>query len=91
MSKEIIELRNKNSEIVASNGKEAILLLRKQLGLTQQQLAEKASTSRMAISRVERSIVNPTVNWIEAVAESVGYAVELKLFKEDGGNQNEDK
>lgn len=86
-----IALRHGDSEIVVSNGRDAILLLRKQLGLTQQQLADKSSAGRMAISKVERGVINPTVSWIEAVAKSVGYAVELKLFKENGGNQDENK
>ncbi|MEY4714654.1 helix-turn-helix domain-containing protein [Lacticaseibacillus paracasei] len=78
-------------QIIAGDISEALLVLRKQLHLTQTELAKKAKTDQGSISRVERGALNPTINWISQVAESVGYTAEFKFKKNDGGNQNEDK
>lgn len=55
--------------------------LRKEAGLTQEELAERLHTKKSNISRLENvnSSISPTLTTIEAYAEAVGYRVEINF------------
>lgn len=56
-----------------------ILLLRKQQGMTQQELAEKAGTTQAVVSRIEGVSVRPSLETAIRLAEALGAAVDLRL------------
>ena len=58
----------------------ALLLIRKQRGLTQKELAEKAGTTQTVISRLESASVKPSLETILKVAEALEAAVEVRLL-----------
>lgn len=51
---------------------EAILKLRLEKNMTQKELAEKVETKQPAISRFERNMGNPTINFLSRVAYALG-------------------
>ena len=83
-----IKLVNGIRQVVARSPGEAVLLLRKQLHLTQKELAERAHIDRASVSKVERGTLNPTVKWMTDLANSVGYIAELHFVKKDGGDKD---
>ncbi len=56
-----------------------ILLLRKQRGLTQKELAEKVGTTQAVISRLESASVKPSLETILKIAEALDAAVDVRL------------
>lgn len=54
--------------LIAAN----IRRLRRQAGLTQEQLAAKAGISTQHLSKVERNASSPTIKTVTALAESLG-------------------
>ena len=56
-----------------------ILLLRKQRGMTQQELAEKAGTTQAVVSRIESTSVRPSLETAIRLAEALGAVVDLRL------------
>lgn len=53
--------------------------LRKNLGLTQAELAAKAQIPRTTISKIESGSYNPTVQTLAAIAESLGRKLEVRF------------
>lgn len=51
---------------------------RKQAGLTQTELAERAGTTQPVIARAERSDTNPTLETLERLLAAAGYELELR-------------
>lgn len=49
-----------------------IIELRLKKKMSQKQLAEKVETKQPAISRFERGLSNPTINFLSRVAEALG-------------------
>lgn len=58
---------------------EKLIILRKQSGLTQMDLAEKLEVSRQTISRWEVGTVTPTTGTLRALAELYGVTVDCLL------------
>ncbi len=56
-----------------------LLLLRKQRGLSQQELAEKANTTQAVVSRLENVAVHCSLESVIRLAEALGAAVEVRL------------
>lgn len=57
-----------------------VLLLRKQRGLTQKELAEKVGTTQAVISRLESASVKPSLETILKIAEALDAAVDVRLL-----------
>lgn len=58
---------------------EEVAMARKQVGMTQQELARHAKTRQANISRLERGIQNPSVEFLERVARSLGKKIRIKV------------
>ena len=56
-----------------------MILLRKQRGLTQSGLAEKAGTTQAVVSRLENVSVRPSLETIARLAEALDAVVEVRL------------
>ena len=54
-----------------------IMLLRKQAGLTQEQLAEKAGLQRTHVLRIEAGKYAVKIDTIEAIAEALGMTIDI--------------
>jgi transcriptional regulator with XRE-family HTH domain len=54
---------------------------RKELGVNQRELADLCGVSEHALCNLERGVGNPTLNLVNAVAETLG--LELKLDVKD--------
>jgi len=54
-----------------SHGMKHLRRIRKDRGLTQEQLSEKAGVSQGMVSRIEAGTANPTLDIIEALAEAL--------------------
>ncbi len=67
---------------------ETIAYLRKQKGMTQNELAEKMNVTDKAVSKWERDLSCPDVNSISKLADILGVSVEelLKAKKKDDSN-----
>ncbi len=52
---------------------------RRSAGMTQQTLARLAKTRQANISRLERGIQNPSVEFLERVAKSLGKKIRIKI------------
>ncbi|OGM55963.1 transcriptional regulator [Candidatus Woesebacteria bacterium RIFCSPHIGHO2_12_FULL_44_11] len=48
-------------------------------GLTQKELAQKIGTKQSAIARIEAGNVNPTVNFLEKVAQALGQKLVIEF------------
>lgn len=57
-----------------------LLLLRKERGLTQSELAETAGTTQAVVSRLENASVKPSLESIVKIAEALGAVVEVRLI-----------
>lgn len=55
---------------------ERIRALRKQSGLTQQQLAEKVQTSQVMINRIELGRIAPSIVMANQIADALGCKIE---------------
>lgn len=58
---------------------EEVARARRQSGMTQQGLARLAKTRQANISRLERGIQNPSVEFLERVAHCLGRKIRIKL------------
>ena len=58
---------------------EDIVRARRQAGMTQQELARHAKTRQANISRLERGIQKPSVEFLERVARSLGRKIQIKI------------
>jgi transcriptional regulator with XRE-family HTH domain len=56
-----------------------MIRLRRELNLTQQQLADKSGVKQSQIARIETGKHSPRLATIIGIAAAVGYKVELKL------------
>ncbi len=54
-----------------------LIELRKEEGLSQSALAQKSGIAQSEISRIERGVLNPTVNTLSSLARSLGAHIEL--------------
>jgi len=52
---------------------------RKQIGMTQQELARHAKTRQANISRLERGIQNPSLEFLERVTKCLGKKIRIKV------------
>jgi predicted transcriptional regulator len=50
-------------------------------GITQKQLAQKIGTKQSAIARFEAGNVNPSLGFLEKMAEVMGYKVTISISK----------
>lgn len=57
--------------------------LRKELGLTQRELAEQTGIKQPQLARIESNKQSPRLETIVRIASSVGYKVEIKLIPLD--------
>jgi len=64
---------NQNKPIIA----ERIKNLRKEKGLSQQQMADNAHVIRETISRIETLMTSPQVNTLIKILEPVGYTIKI--------------
>lgn len=69
-------MERKKIEILASIIKE-IVLLRKENGITQKELAELSNKKQSEISRLENMKVTPTIDTLLDVLHPLGYSLEL--------------
>ena len=67
-----------NMSIQREIGKE-VVRARLAVGMTQQELARHAKTRQANISRLERGIQNPSVEFLERVAKSLGRKIQIKI------------
>ncbi len=58
---------------------EEVARARRASGMTQQELARHAKTRQANISRLERGIQNPSVEFLERVAQSLGKKLQMKI------------
>lgn len=58
---------------------EEVARARKQAGMTQQGLARTAKTRPANISRLERGIQNPSMEFLERIATSLGRKIRIEL------------
>ena len=56
---------------------------RKAAGLTQQELADRASMAKMAVSNWERGVLTPSVPSIVALSKALDVPVDSLLFDEE--------
>jgi transcriptional regulator with XRE-family HTH domain len=56
-----------------------IISLRKSLGLSQKELAEKLNTKQSAISRIEKGEQNISISLLEKIADALGVEVNVSL------------
>jgi DNA-binding XRE family transcriptional regulator len=66
---------------VAYDLRKSLIALRKEAGLTQEDVAERLHTNKSNISRLENvnSEISPKLSTIEAYAKAVGYKVEINF------------
>jgi transcriptional regulator with XRE-family HTH domain len=57
----------------------AVILRRRELGLTQAQLAERVGTKQASISRLENATGHPSVSFLTRVARALGVQVHITL------------
>jgi transcriptional regulator with XRE-family HTH domain len=62
--------------------------LRKQQGLSQEELAEKLGVSRQAVSKWERSEASPDTDNLIALAKIYGLSLDELIYGEKGGEEN---
>lgn len=59
----------------------ALISARTKKGITQKELAKKIGTKQSAIARFEAGIVNPSLGFLEKIADVMGYKVNISLSK----------
>lgn len=64
----------------------AVIRLRLERGLSQEELAKKAGTGQPNISRLERATINPSLRFLQKVAEALGTEIEIR-FKSLGAGE----
>jgi len=63
-----------------------VIRLRLERGLSQEELARKAETGQPNISRLERATINPSLRFLQKVAEALGAEIEIR-FKSLGAGE----
>ncbi|SDB51534.1 helix-turn-helix domain-containing protein [Butyrivibrio sp. INlla16] len=58
---------------------EQLVTARKELGMTQKELAEKANLKQSNISRFENGGVSPTFEFAEKIARALGFTIQYQL------------
>lgn len=58
---------------------ETLMQKRIEKGLTQKQIAEKIGTRQSAISRLESGSYNPTLSFLQKIADALGARLQLSL------------
>ncbi|HJZ24439.1 transcriptional regulator [Candidatus Roizmanbacteria bacterium RIFCSPHIGHO2_02_FULL_37_24] len=59
----------------------AVLRARMDKGITQKQLAEKVGTKQSAIARLESGKANPSIGFLQKVAEALGTTLQINFTK----------
>lgn len=59
----------------------ALISARIKKGITQRELAQKIGTKQSAIARFEAGNVNPSLGFLEKLAEVMGYKLNISLSK----------
>jgi transcriptional regulator with XRE-family HTH domain len=72
--------------LTTMNAGELVRDVRKRRGLTQEQLAARASTSQAAISRIERGLVSPTVETLARLLDLMHEELVLDAREVDYGH-----
>lgn len=57
--------------------------LRKDLNLTQQQLADSSGVIRETIARIENQITSPQINTLIKILEPLGYTIKIDKINKD--------
>ena len=76
------EVREEYESLATAYGlRKNLIKLRKEAGLTQEELAEKLHTRKSNISRLENvnSKISPKLSTIEEYAKAVGYKLQIKF------------
>jgi predicted transcriptional regulator len=60
---------------------EKLIQKRIENGLTQKQIAEKVGTRQSAISRLESGTYNPSLSFLQKVADALGSRLQVKLVQ----------
>jgi transcriptional regulator with XRE-family HTH domain len=71
------EMQMKKRSAVA----DTYIAARKELGLSQKELAERLNTARPNIARFEASSVNATLDFLVKVADAMDMDVDIRLIK----------
>ena len=58
----------------------AVLRARMDKGITQKQLAEKVGTKQSAIARLESGKANPSIGFLQKVAEALGTTLQINFM-----------
>jgi transcriptional regulator with XRE-family HTH domain len=64
----------------------AVVMRRRALGLSQQELAERLGTSQTQIWRIESGQANPTLDTLVRLSEILGLDLEIGPTESPGGN-----
>lgn len=57
----------------------ALITARTKKGLTQKELAQKIGTKQSAIARLESGSVNPSIEFLQKIAQVMGYKLTIQL------------
>ena len=63
-----------------------VIRLRLQHGLSQKELAARVGTGQPNISRLEWGTTNPSLHFLQRVAEALGAEIEIKFKPVEAGN-----
>lgn len=58
-----------------------LISLRLKKGLTQKNMADKLGTKQSAIARLESGNVNPSLEFLQKIAQAMGYKLSINLSK----------
>ena len=61
-----------------------VIKLRLERGLSQKQLAAKAGTAQPNISRLERASINPSLQFLQRVAQALDAEIEIRFRSVEG-------
>jgi len=59
---------------------QAMIDVRRKKSLTQKQLAEKLGTTQSAISRLEKGNINPTIGFMQKLADALGSRLDIRFL-----------
>ncbi len=79
-----------NFESLSNPGSESVIIqtiitVRKRLGLTQEELAEKAGLTQAYISRLEAGVANPSLRTLQRLADGMGLVLKLEFAQPTSG------
>lgn len=60
---------------------QAMIDIRKNKSFTQKQLAEKLGTTQSAISRLEKGNINPTIGFMQKLADALGSKLDIRFIQ----------